>query len=77
MQARPPTRRDAGKPAGEPAGETVSALKRRAVHRARQALGRFGSGVAHVVLRPRGSSRCRRFVVALSFGSARVEEVAA
>lgn len=73
QQARTATRRDVGQPAGEP----IDALKRRAVRRARQALGHFGSGVAHVVLRPRGASRCRRFVVALTFGSARVEEVAA
>jgi hypothetical protein len=69
QQPRTSTRRDVGEP--------IDALKRRAVRRARQALGHFGSGVAHVVLRPRGASRCRRFVVALTFGSARVEEVAA
>lgn len=57
--------------------EPIQSLKRRAVRRARLALGRFGSGVAHVVLKPRGESRCRRFVVALSFGAASVEEVPA
>jgi len=57
--------------------EPREALERRAVHRARLALGRFGSGVAHVVLKPRGGSRCRRFMVAMSFGQARVEELTA
>jgi hypothetical protein len=54
--------------------EPIEALKQRAARRARLALGRFGSGVAHVVLRPHGEDRCRRFVVALSPGIARVEE---
>lgn len=54
--------------------EPIESLKRRAVRRARQALGRFGSGIAHVVLRPRGEKRCRRFVVAMRFGAASVEE---
>ncbi len=62
-------------PATRTAGhEPIEALKRRAAHRARLALGRFGSGVANVVLRPRGERRYRRFVVTLSFGAASVEE---
>lgn len=58
-------------------GEPIESLERRAARRARLALGRFGNGVAHVVLKPRGESRCRRFIVALSFGAASVEEVPA
>ena len=57
--------------------EPMEALKARAARRARLALGRFGSGIAHVVLRPRGEERCRRFVVALSPGAALVEEARA
>lgn len=57
--------------------EPIESLKRRAVRRARLALGRFGNGTAHVVLRPRGEERCRHFVVALSFGAASVEEARA
>ena len=56
------------------ATETIESLKRRAARRARLALGRFGNGTAHVVLKPRGENRCRRFVVALTFGAASVEE---
>lgn len=55
--------------------EPIEALKRRAARRARLALGRFGSGVAHVVLKPRGEDRCRRFVVTLSPGGASVEDI--
>ncbi len=57
--------------------EPIDELKRRAARRARMALGRFGSGIAHVVLRPRGEDRCRRFVVALAPGAASVEEARA
>lgn len=57
--------------------EPMEALKQRAARRARLALGRFGSGIAHVVLRPRGEERCRRFVVALSPGAVLVEEARA
>jgi hypothetical protein len=57
--------------------ETIESLKGRAARRARLALGRFGNGTAHVVLKPRGEDRCRRFVVALSFGAASVEEAPA
>jgi hypothetical protein len=65
------TRRTGGSP------EPIEELKRRAARRARLALGRFGSGVAHVVLRARGERRYRRFVVALRFGDASVEEATA
>ncbi len=54
--------------------EPLEALKQRAARRARLALGRFGSGIAHVVLKARGEDRCRRFVVALTPGAATVEE---
>lgn len=57
--------------------EPRAALEHRAVQRARLALGRFGSGVAHVVLRTGGGRRFRRFVVAMSLGQARVEELTA
>ena len=57
--------------------EPIESLKQRAARRARLALGRFGNGTAHVVLKPRGEGRCRRFVVALSFGAASVEEARA
>jgi hypothetical protein len=60
-----------------PRSEPSQSLERRAARRARLALGRFGSGIAHVVLKPRGETRCRRFVVALRFGMASVEEVPA
>lgn len=65
------------RPRGRRDAEPIEALERRAVRRARLALGRFGSGIAHVVLKPRGGSRCRRFVVALSPGTASVEETQA
>jgi len=57
--------------------ESIDDLKRRAVRRAGMALGRFGHGVAYVVLRPRGESRCRSFVVAMRCGAVSVEEAAA
>lgn len=57
--------------------ESAEDLKRRAIRRARLALGSFGHGIAHVVLRPRGERRCRTFVVALRFGAAYVKEATA
>ena len=54
--------------------ESIEELKKRAARRARLALGRFGHGIAHVVLRPRGESRCRSFIVKMRFGSISVEE---
>ena len=57
--------------------ESIEDLKRRAVRRARLALGGLGHGVAHVVLRPRGERRCRSFVVAMHLGSVSVEEATA
>ena len=57
--------------------ESIEDLKKRAARRARLALGRFGHGIAHVVLRPHGERRCRTFVVAMSFGAVSVEEATA
>ena len=51
-------------------------LEHRAVRRAWLALGRFGHGIAHVVLRVNGERRRRRFVVAVRPGGVSVEEAA-
>ena len=57
--------------------ESIEDLRKRALRRARLALGRFGDGIVHVVLRPRGERGCRTFVVAQQSGSISVEEASA
>ncbi|MEW6267791.1 MAG: hypothetical protein AB1689_00670 [Thermodesulfobacteriota bacterium] len=53
----------------------------RAARRAELALGRFGNGVAHVVLRERDgrrdAGRCRTLVGVVRFGAVSVEEAPA
>ncbi|HEY8516106.1 MAG TPA: hypothetical protein VIS07_11380 [Candidatus Binatia bacterium] len=59
---------------------TIDELRERAARRARLALGRFGNGVAHVVLRDRGADgtrqRCRTLVGVVRSGAVSFEEPA-